>query len=443
MGKKAEKPVKPKHPSRQKPPPLDEWIKPLIALGVALLAYQFFKGLNSEVKRVNLDDELELRDVFFGEGETGKSYAVLCHDENAKIPVSSVFQDASNAGKSKAEFRLVNCDYVLPTSNKTIAERFKLKLKDRPTIFVSGAVGEPKQIPIKHLKTGGMLIKALRSLLEPKAGKVETTQDLRNKCLEKDICGLLLKGTKAAPGWLKDAMGKLVKEFPNVGLTAVDSSVLYVQNLEDQIEEYDESRKQHRFVVFKKVSGGTETGKGRLISSIVTLDEAMSYGSMSTLLASAVSGSATAKKLSSLPMVKTRTKKLVQAEKAKRERKSDQGKRNASGGSSTPGGAFAENDGSKEGRKAERDRRRAEHNKDNPDYVPKTPEEIKEMERKRRERMEEMAKEWNIDGEDDFPPEGEPFEDEDLEDFDDVDDETETYEVDDDDEDGDDVMDLD
>lgn len=40
---------KPKHPSRQKPPPLDEYIKPIIALGVALLAYQFFKGMKSEV----------------------------------------------------------------------------------------------------------------------------------------------------------------------------------------------------------------------------------------------------------------------------------------------------------------------------------------------------------------------------------------------------------
>ena len=47
MGKNGDK--KSKHPSRQKPPAIDEWIKPAIALGIALLAYQFFKGLNSEV----------------------------------------------------------------------------------------------------------------------------------------------------------------------------------------------------------------------------------------------------------------------------------------------------------------------------------------------------------------------------------------------------------
>ena len=167
----------------------------------------------------------------------------MCHDEASKIPVSSVFQyvifphgggpsyhqhltrsntelhgillqcrDAHNDGSSIAEFRLVNCDYVLPESQKSIAEKFKLKTKERPTIFVSGAIGEPKQVPSKHLKTGNMLLKALRSLLEPKAGKVETTQDLRNKCLDQDICGLLLKGTKQAPAWLKDAMGKFLSK---------------------------------------------------------------------------------------------------------------------------------------------------------------------------------------------------------------------------------------
>ena len=47
MAKKSEK----KHPSRQKPPPLDQYIKPIVALGIAMLAYQFFKGVNSEVSR--------------------------------------------------------------------------------------------------------------------------------------------------------------------------------------------------------------------------------------------------------------------------------------------------------------------------------------------------------------------------------------------------------
>lgn len=89
-------------------------------------------------------DELELREVFFGEGE-GKNYAVLCHPENATYPISSVFQDASSDGSAPAEFRLLDCDHVL-SSEKTVYERFNLDKKKRPTIFVSGKVGPPKQV---------------------------------------------------------------------------------------------------------------------------------------------------------------------------------------------------------------------------------------------------------------------------------------------------------
>lgn len=405
-----------------------------------MLAYQFFKGLNSEIVRVDVTDEMQLREVLLGELGSGKNYAVLCHDEAGKIPVSSVFQDAHNDGSSSAEFRLMDCNHILPESEKAIADRFKLKLKDRPTVFVSGAIGEPKQVPVKHLKTGNMLIKALRSLLESKAAKIETTQDLRAKCLEKDMCALLLKGSKVAPKWLKDAMGKLVKEYPKIEMAAIDSHVLYVKNLEDQLEEYDESTQQPRFVVFKKVSGSTDSGKSRLITSVVPLEGGVSYGTMSNLLASATSGTVEAKKLSALPVVKTRTKKLVAEEKAKRQRKAD---RKAGGGSTdTPPGMFSENDGSREGRKAERERRRAEHRASNPNYREKTPEELQEQERQRRIRMEEMAKEWNMEGED-LPPEGDYVEDEPL-DIDMEEGETIEFEAEsDDDEDGEDVMDLD
>jgi len=293
------------------------------------------------------------------------------------------------------------------------------------------------------LKTGNMLVKALRSLLESKAAKIETTQDLRSKCLEKDMCALLLKGSKVAPRWLKDAMGKLVKEYPKIEMAAIDSHVLYVKNLEDQLVEYDESTQQPRFVVFKKVSGSTETGKGRLITSFIPLDSSLSYGTMSNLLASATSGTVAAKKLSSLPVVKTRTKKLVKEEKAKRQRKTDAKEGKASGGSSTtPGGQFADNDGTRDGRKAERERRRAEHRAANPDYKEKTPEELKEQERQRRLRMEEMAKEWNMEGED-LPPEGdydEEYDDFDMEEGETIELEAESDEEEDDEED---FMDLD
>jgi len=397
---------------KERPPEFDKLLKPAIAVALALMAFQFFKGINSEVIRINVEDEMELREVFFGEGED-KNYAVLCHPETAKYPVSSVFLDASSDSSAPAEFRLLDCDHVL-SNEKTVFERFKLDKKKRPTIFVSGRVGPPKQVPPKFLKTGTMLGKALKNLLIPKAEKIETTQDLRSKCLDKDVCALLLKGGKVSPNYVKDAISKLLVEFPKVAFGAIDTSVLYVKGIEAEFLP-ELSTGQPRFVVFQKVGDddGSKKDSGRLKTSLATLPgHGVGYGQISNLIADVVQKKQEMQKVSALPTIKTRTKKLVEEEKAKRTRRADQKKRKDGGGSSTTGGAFETNDGSKEGRKAERDRRRAEHNKNNPNYKEKTPEEIAEIERKRRQRMEEDAAKWNMVP-DDMPEEGEPVSDED------------------------------
>lgn len=339
--------------------------------------------------------------MFFGEG-AGKSYVVLCHKEDSKIPISSVFEGAHRERSSPAEFRLLDCDHTLSSSGKSIAERFKLDLKQRPTMFLSGAVGPPQQIPSKHLKTSAMLGKLLRGKLEARTVKIETTQDLRSKCLDKDVCAILLKGSKASPTYLKDAMGKLIAEHPNVVFASVDATSLYVLNLEEHMVELQDE--QPRFAVLKRVSGSLSAGSSeRLITSMAALPtNGVGYGPMSNLVASVVNGSAQMTKLTSLPVIKTRSKKLEEQERAKRERKLEQQKRQQEkqqSSSSGGGGYFSANDGSREGRKAERDRRRAEHNKEH-NVREKTPEEIAEMERRRRARMAEEAAKWNMAPED-------------------------------------------
>ena len=167
-----------------------------------------------------------------------------------------------------------------------------------------------------------------------------------------------------------------------------------------------------RFVVFKKVSGGLAVGdnetkaEGRLKTSILALEEpGVSFGAMSNLVSGVLNG----KKMQStpaLPNIKTRTKKLEESERTKRDRKKDQARQRSAEDKKSPPvqQTFAANDGTKEGRRLERERRRAEHNADN-DNVPKTPEEIAEMEKRRRQRMEEEAAKWNI-GVDDSSEEG-------------------------------------
>lgn len=365
-------------------------------------------------------DEAELREVFFGEGGSGKSYAVLCQSEESTAPISSVFQDAYNDGSANAaEFRVMDCDYVLPASEKSVAERFGLNMKKRPTIFLSGTVGAPKQIDEKYLKTGAMLVKFLRGKLEKRAAKIETTGDLKQFCLDKEYCGLLLKGSKKAPGAIKDGINKLLKDFPDIAFASIDSNVLYLLNLEEHLPELQNG--QFRFVMFKKLGGSIQAGGSRLITSYAALpgNLAVNYASMNNLVSNVMQGTESTTKLSSLPVVKTRTKKLEESERAKRQRKAEQHKRQqekTEGGSSSSGGS-TENDGSKEGRRAERERRRQEHLQKN-NVKPKTPEEIAEMERRRRERMAEQASAWNVQDED-LPDEGEPI-DENLDDIGDI-----------------------
>lgn len=431
---------------RDKPPALDQYTKPLIGIALAMLAYQMFRGMVAkEIRRVDMTEtanEMELREVFFGEETGNTNYAVLCYPESAVFPVSSVFQDAANDGGAPAQFRLMDCDAAIPGNKEgnSVVKRFGLNKKTRPVVFVSGAVGQPKQVPAKYLKTGAMLTKALKNLLEPKAEKIETTQDLRSKCLDKDICGLLLKGSKTSPKYAKEAMQKLVVEFPKVTFAAVDSSVLYVKGVEAEFLP-ELTQGIPRFIVFKKTSGGVKSDDGRLKTTAIALDKDTSYGPMSNLVGSVVSGSAEMAKVSTAPTIKTRTKKLEKTENEKRQRRLNREKGGSDSSSSDRGssssGGSGENDGSREGRRAERERRRAEHRKNNPDYKEKTPEELKEMERQRRIRMEEEAKKWNMSPEDEDVDGGADYMMD--EDYDDEGEES----LDDEDEDDEDVMDLD
>lgn len=429
----------PKKSKTDKPPAVDKLLKPAVGVALAMMAYYSMKGVTSEIARVDVSDALALREVFFGEGASGKDYAVLCHPEakdgSVSLPVSSVFQDSHDDGSAPVDYVLMDCDYVLPESGKTIYDKFKLDKKKRPTVFVSGGkAGAPKQVPQKHLKTGAMLTKLLKQMLEPHAAKIEKTKELKEKCLNKDYCALLLKGGKPEP-YVKHAMANLLGKYPNIQFASVDSSVLFLINLEEHLPEYVSG--EHRFVVFKKVSGGLAVGdnntksEGRLKTSILALDSpGVSFGSMDSLVGDALKNK-NMKSISTLPSIKTRTKKLEEQESAKRDRKKDQARRKTQEDQKPRQETFSANDGSKEGRRLERERRRQEHNEAN-NVKPKTPEELAEMERMRRQRMEEEAAKWNIgegeeesiteqndeDGDDEADYDGEEEDDEEVMDLD-------------------------
>jgi uncharacterized membrane protein YgcG len=224
---------------------------------------------------------------------------------------------------------------------------------------------------------GSMLVKALQDLLEPKAVKIETTQDLRSKCLDKDICGLLLKGGKQSLKYVKDAMAKLLVKYPKVAFAAIDTSVVYVKGLEaEYMPEY--ASRQPRFVVFQKAAADPAK-LDQLMTTLAALPtNGIGYGPMSNLVAGVVQKTQEMSKVPSLPTVKMRTKNLEEEERQKCGRRLDQQQRqhkSSSGGSSSSGsggGGFFlntnSNDGSKDGRCVEQDWCRYEHRANNTDY---------------------------------------------------------------------------
>mmetsp|Transcript_3666 Transcript_3666/g.5422 ORF Transcript_3666/g.5422 Transcript_3666/m.5422 type:complete len:213 (-) Transcript_3666:96-734(-) len=195
-----------------------------------------------------------------------------------------------------------------------------------------------------------MLVKALKNVLEPfRTIKIETSKDLKTKCLSKSHCALLLKGNsgKVEP-YLKDALTSLMAIYQPKGVVfaTMDATVLLASGLEEYLPVHRKG--QHRFVLFEKMSGGlkdeatttTEGGgegeeggapkkEGRLITSIAPLESTtLSYAGMNDVLQKVVvSKSLKPRKIPALPNVKTRTKKLEEQEQQKRQRRTEQQQR--------------------------------------------------------------------------------------------------------------------
>ena len=149
-----------------------------------------------------------------------------------------------------------------------------------------------------------MLEKVLKNMLEPRTAKIETTQDLRTKCLNQPYCAHLLKVGKTVDGSTKNAIQ------PKMDIASMDSAnLVYVKNLEEYLPVLVPGKT--RFVVFQKVSGSLDPKDTCMVTSMATIDgSGVSYGQMSNLMADVLSGTKAMKKLAILPMVKTRTKKL-------------------------------------------------------------------------------------------------------------------------------------
>jgi len=431
--------LKPKRKS-QRAPPVDRLVKPGIVLILAMLAYHVMKGVQMTIPRIDpLLDRHILREVLLSDASSSSTnYVILCQDANDDVSISSVFLDAYSTNDiPNTEFMVLDCtesinDVVdtddVTTKPKTVAEYLNLNIGTYPTIFLSSPrLNLPHQVPNKHLKTGNMLLKVMQKLLIPSAVKLVSKRTLRESCLEKDTCLVLLhsKGDSklATSGNTKEMMRALAARYEDdtsIGITYIDSDVHYLKHVEDivlNVPDYVPS--VPRMVLFQRAVGsGTTTT--RLKSTVIPypydadINSSSSVEDLVQFITDNNNNNMTTMttKLPQLPVLQIRTKKSTEQIRTKREKYRTR-TRNNSKNNNKADTKLANDDvtNDKAERKAERDRRRTEHHKAH-NLKEKTPEQLQQQEQNRRERMEQEARQWDvldddvIDGYDDITDDG-------------------------------------
>jgi hypothetical protein len=394
-----------KHAMSQ-PPPIDKLLIPGIAFCVLAVFLAIFKEVffSTSIAAIDVTDSLQLRAVFFaGEDPHYKgSYVLQCYSTSERAEskaLNSAFVDAAKLIDHKmARFGTIDCDFVLPDSGLSIMEKFKIDPTRRPAaVFISGGrLTSPKQLSGGDLKSGNLLAKGIKNILEPKSAKLETSKHLKSRCLSFGHCLLLLKGGEVNDT-LKNDIKKLVSEFPEVQFAHVDSNLLEM-NLEKKMKPFEVG--SHRVVMFKRVDGeddgeeeSEKSSKKSKPSTTKLTTSAKSYKSgdysydaLKTFISGGIETEDGFKTLPATPKLSVRTKK--NAEKAKKEKYKKE-----NGGAEPPV--------SKEERKAERERQRQRAKKEREATM--TPEEIEaerlKFEAERREKLAASMKAHVIDEE--------------------------------------------
>jgi hypothetical protein len=239
---------------RSRPPPLHLLFKPALLICVVSVLYSLISSVltGNPFDRLDVEDTMHISDVF--SGSLG-GHVVLClsQDEVERSkPLNSAFIDAAGIiddGKSEtplAKFVTVDCDAVTTKGGKSIHSKYGLDSSAKPAVVaVVNKGGKVLQVKGKDLRSGYVLSKVVRGMLEVRAGKVESTKQLVTKCLSQRYCVAILKG-----GGVDEAGKKGRGEFKalmegwsdEVAFVSVDSTVLEVQGVEVRMEDFVEGK---------------------------------------------------------------------------------------------------------------------------------------------------------------------------------------------------------
>ncbi|KAF0697675.1 Aste57867_11646 [Aphanomyces stellatus] len=226
------------------------------AVVVALFAYFFLQHANSEqsIQLIHLSNKVDVDRVF----RSGEPWIVLCSKEDSVLP--EVFDKASKRLSSKINVGVVDCNGRLP-SGKTVYNKFLIRDDIVPTVFTVANGEKPKQLFLNYLQKPKALASQALVQVKKTLHEVQNTKQLEDKCLGKSTsCVLIYRTGKKFDEYQKTWLQTVMERHRLVKFAWMDSSILSL-SVESLLKK-PATQNQHRLVVFKKVQstdGNTTT----------------------------------------------------------------------------------------------------------------------------------------------------------------------------------------
>ena len=143
-------------------------------------------------------DEAKLKEIFF----SGEPYVVYCQAGQSKL-VPKLLIEGANMLPRGFSTAMLNCGEVMPSSGKSVYERFELDPKDMPAFVVANGE-KPKQYNRNSFYNMEYFAEFAKNHAVPKMKEVGNEIQFRNYCTEKSKCvaighkGKLTDSTKAS-----------------------------------------------------------------------------------------------------------------------------------------------------------------------------------------------------------------------------------------------------
>lgn len=213
----------------------------LVVVVLFVSAFLQFSTSQDHVYRIEVTDSALMDRVF----RSGEPWVVLCSGPNDVLP--EVFDKIPSRLAGTSFMGVLDCEQKLPTSGKSVLERYGIKSSISPTVFTVANGGKPKQVFLNYLQSAPTLAKHVKAQTKKVMQQVQNSAQLQARCLSKSECVLFLRGRRFQPyekQWIDTVMNKH-RTYKFVWIDSTRSKL----SLESMLPEF--RRGEHRMVLFR------------------------------------------------------------------------------------------------------------------------------------------------------------------------------------------------